>query len=103
MDKRRRSVNRFSKNRREPVAERDAVEHRACGCEENRVRACASGAGAQSQQKQTREHDQREEQIQRRPTENAAFCARRTQRVEHEPERKAQRERERREHRLIRY
>ena len=83
--------------------ERHAVEQRAGNGEEHGVRSCPTRAGAQPQQEQTREHRQRIEQIQRGSADSAAFRARRAQRVEHQPEREAQHQRQPCEHRLILY
>lgn len=91
------------KNGQHEPAEREPVERGAEGGEQERVEPRASRAGAQPQQEDAREHDQREEHVQQRPAEGAAVRARGAQRIEHEPEREAQHERERREHRLIRH
>lgn len=103
MDKAYKLVNRLSEHGQQNRAERHAVEHCARGGEQDGVEPCASRAGAQPEQKEPREHDQRIEHIEQYTKRGAAFRARRAQRIEHQPERKAQRERERREHRLILY
>ena len=103
MDKGCEPVNSLSEQRGEVGAERCAVEHGAREREQDRIEPGPSGAGAQPQQEQPREHDQRIQHIQRRPAERAAFCARCAQRVEHQPEREAQGRCQRREHRLVRY
>ncbi len=103
MDNTQELVNRFPEYGQQKRAERHAVEHGARGGEEDRVEPRAARAGAQTQQKQPREHDQRIEHIEQHAPGRAAVRTGRAQRIEHQPERKAQRERERREHRLILY
>lgn len=89
------------KNRQDEPAERESVERRAEGCEEQRVESGPTGAGAQPQQEDAREHDQREDHVEHPAAERTAVRTGRTQRVEHEPECEAQHECQRREHRLI--
>lgn len=88
--------------RESKAAERHAVERGARSGEEHGVEPRAPGSGAQSKQEQPREHDERVQHVQRRSAHCAKSCARRAERVEHQPERIAQRDRERREHDLIR-
>lgn len=92
-----------SEGRQDEPAEREPVERGAERGEQERVEPGAAGAGAQPQQEDAREHDEREEHVEQRPAEGAAVRARGAQRIEHQPEREAQHERERREHRLIRH
>ena len=103
MDKSGNPVNGLSEQRDEPGAERRAVKRGAREREQDGIEPRPSGAGAQPQQEQPSEHDQCIQHIQRRPAERAAFCARCAQRVEHQPERKAQGRCQRREHRLVGY
>ena len=93
--------NSASKYGQQNRAERQPVEQRAERGEQHGVESRAPRAGAQTQQEQPREHDQREQQVERRAAEGAALCARGAQRVEHQPEREAQHQRQRREHGLI--
>ena len=103
VDKDAQLVNHLTKHRQHDVTECRAVERGACDCEKHGVESRAPRAGAQPQQKKPREYNQRIDEIQRRPSECAAFCARCAQRVEYQPECKAQHQRQRREHRLIRH
>ena len=95
-------VNQLSEQREGEPAERHAVERGARTGEEHGVESRAPGSGAQPEQEQAREHDERIQDVQRRSADCAQPCARRAERVEHQPERIAQRDREHREHDLIR-
>ena len=82
-------------------AERETVERRAQRREEDGVEPRAPGAGAQPEQEQPREHHPRERQLEQDAPRGAAARAGCAQRVEHQPEREAHGQRQRRVHRLI--
>ena len=103
MDKRCTFVNSPAEQGRGKGAERHAVEQRAERGEKDGIEPRAAGGGAQPEQEQAREDDQREEHVEPRPREPAAAPSGRLQRVEHQSERVAQHERECREHGLLRH